>query len=99
MATFPDESLLVVSPSGPAAPADAMSLTWSHSDPASVDHYQVLSRTVGAGPWSFLGFPASNLSDELNCLDGRAGYHHIDKSCVRAAVRVAWLQRRRHPAA
>ena len=42
---------------------DTVSLTWSHSDPASVDHYQVLSRTVGAGPWSLLGFPASNLSD------------------------------------
>ena len=27
---------------------DTVSLTWSHPDPASVDHYQVLSRTVGA---------------------------------------------------
>ena len=28
---------------------DTVSLTWSHPDPATVDHYQVLSRTVGAG--------------------------------------------------
>ena len=28
---------------------DTVSLTWSHPDPASVDHYQVLSRTVSAG--------------------------------------------------
>ena len=27
---------------------DTVSLTWSHPDPATVDHYQVLSRTVGA---------------------------------------------------
>ena len=27
---------------------DTVSLTWSHPDPASVDHYQVLSRTVGS---------------------------------------------------
>ena len=28
---------------------DTVSLTWSHPDPTTVDHYQVLSRTVGAG--------------------------------------------------
>ena len=28
---------------------DTMSLTWSHPDPASVDHYQVLSRKQGSG--------------------------------------------------
>ena len=28
---------------------DTVSLTWNHPDPASVDHYQVLSRTVSAG--------------------------------------------------
>ena len=28
---------------------DTVSLSWSHPDPATVDHYQVLSRTVGAG--------------------------------------------------
>ena len=27
---------------------DTVSLTWSHPDPASVDHYLILSRTVGA---------------------------------------------------
>ena len=27
---------------------DTVSLTWSHPDPTTVDHYQVLSRTVGA---------------------------------------------------
>ena len=28
---------------------NTVSLTWSHPDPTTVDHYQVLSRTVGAG--------------------------------------------------
>ena len=28
---------------------DTVSLTWSHPDPTTVDHYQVLSRKVGAG--------------------------------------------------
>ena len=28
---------------------DTVSLTWSHPDPTTVDHYQVLSRTIGAG--------------------------------------------------
>ena len=28
---------------------DRVSLTWNHPDPTSVDHYQVLSRTVSAG--------------------------------------------------
>ena len=28
---------------------DTVSLSWSHPDPTTVDHYQVLSRTVGAG--------------------------------------------------
>ena len=28
---------------------DTVSLTWSHPDPASVDHYQVLSRRVDSG--------------------------------------------------
>ena len=28
---------------------DTVSLTWSHTDPASVDHYRVLSRRVGSG--------------------------------------------------
>ena len=27
---------------------DTVSLSWSHPDPTTVDHYQVLSRTVGA---------------------------------------------------
>ena len=43
---------------GPDRPTDlvatavdhnTVSLTWSHPDPTTVDHYQVLSRTVGAG--------------------------------------------------
>ena len=28
---------------------DTVSLSWTHPDPTTVDHYQVLSRTVGAG--------------------------------------------------
>ena len=28
---------------------DTVSLTWSHPDPATVDHYQVLSRKQGSG--------------------------------------------------
>ena len=33
---------------------DTVSLTWSHPDPASVNHYQVLSRRVGSGAGQLL---------------------------------------------
>ena len=56
-------ALLVATPNGVFAEApdrptdlvatavdhDTVSLTWSHPDPASVDHYQVLSRKQGSG--------------------------------------------------
>ena len=56
---------------------DTVSLTWSHPEPASVDHYQVLSRRVDsgagitqAGTSTTTSFEHDGLVVRQRCIDG-----------------------------
>ena len=53
---------------------DTVSLTWSHPDPANVDHYQVLSRTVGASTGLIQVGTSSTTSFEHDGLEPESTY-------------------------
>ena len=53
---------------------DTVSLTWSHPDPATVDHYQVLSRTVGASTGLIQVGTSSTTSFEHDGLEPESTY-------------------------
>ena len=53
---------------------DTVSLTWSHPDPDTVDHYQVLSRTVGASTGLLQVGTSSSTSFEHDGLEPESTY-------------------------
>ena len=74
---------------------DTVSLTWNHPDPDSVDHYQVLSRTVGAGTGLLQVGTSTTTSFEHDGLEPESTYRYRIKpvnSAGEEGRRSAWAE-------
>ena len=74
---------------------DTVSLSWTHPDPTTVDHYQVLSRTVGAGTGLLQVGTSTTTSFEHDGLEPESTYRYRIKpvnSAGEEGRRSAWAE-------
>ena len=74
---------------------DTVSLSWNHPDPTTVDHYQVLSRTVGAGTGLLQVGTSTTTSFEHDGLEPESTYRYRIKpvnSAGEEGRRSAWAE-------
>ena len=74
---------------------DTVSLTWSHPDPATVDHYQVLSRRVDSGTGLIQVGTSTTTSFEHDGLEPESTYIYRVKPINSAGEKGPTLSTRR----